>query len=494
MRDAGHKVTRGRRAEIVRIAKRIWQRGQLFAWAVERIAEAIMEELPEVTPLEAWRFACGWTRQQVIDGIAALYIADGLAVPAVNSSMLCRWEHGELPPSDEYADALCRLYQAEAEQLGLVKSALKRASSAHCRRHHGECMRESLLNRAAPRTGKAYPTATANGDNKASALPAVLESIHLVLKIEGPAGGPFTREQLKLAIKSYALDYSMVPPVVLAAEVHRCRVLVINMLGQAQSACACSELRRIAGWLSALLGNLAFHLGSYPAACIHLGTAEQLGADVGDRRLISWALGAESMVARYQHRYSEALCLARKALEHAPTPLTRAQILAWAELPALTGLGMQNRAEAARVVAAAHREMEADCDGDQAGRFGFDMAEFELCVAEAHLAFKEPTHAAAHAQTSREHTTPGRPGWAAATLVLAASEVQRNRPECGAELAITVLDTVSPGSLRETARHRLALLEGMLGARDRLVPAARELHERLRTLPVQSPTADDILA
>jgi hypothetical protein len=37
------------------------------------------------------------------------------------------------------------------------------------------------------------------------------------------------------------------------------------------------QLRLLAGWLSALVGNLAFRLGDSPAAAIHFSTAARLG-------------------------------------------------------------------------------------------------------------------------------------------------------------------------------------------------------------------------
>jgi hypothetical protein len=189
------------------------------------------------------------------------------------------------------------------------------------------------------------------------------------------------------------------------------------------------------------------------------------------------------MVARYQHRYPEALDLARQGLEHVTTPLTRAQLLAWAELPALARLGSAHRSDADRVLITARRELDADPDGEQPGRFGFDVAELELHVAEAYLVLDDGARAATHAQASLEHTTVGRPGWAAAVLVLAGSEAHQHRPDQAAELAMTVLDTIPPQALRETARQRLAVLGRTLGAFDQPGPAASDLRERLRTLP-----------
>jgi hypothetical protein len=97
------------------------------------------------------------------------------------------------------------------------------------------------------------------------------------------------------------------------------------------------EYRRVqetiaTSWLSALVGNLAFHMSDYAAAQIHFGTAARLGTVTGDAHLICWSLGAQSMAAYTLRRYAKALDLAQQALEYADTPLRRAQILAWCEL------------------------------------------------------------------------------------------------------------------------------------------------------------------
>ncbi|MGH8905360.1 MAG: helix-turn-helix domain-containing protein [Egibacteraceae bacterium] len=478
------KISRRRRAELQRHAHRIRQNGQRDGWSIERIAVAIRSELPEIQPLEAWRLAYGWTRPQVLDGIAFLYEHGGLAAPPINSSMLCRWEHGELSPSGAYADVLCRLYRAGPEQLGLVTAATRGcvppAGSVWYGRSHTGAIRQS--NSACQFSyGSGYPTMTADNDHPAAILAAVRESIQLSLEIEGPAGGPLTREQFEHALAYYDANYSAFPPGLLAVEVHRCRALITGMLRHTQPDTIRTDLRRLAGWLSALLGNLSFHLSDYLGAWIHLGTAARLGSGAGDARLICWSLGAQSMVARYQHRYADALELARQGLEHVTTPLTHAQLLAWAELPALARL--QSQSDADRALTAARRHMEADPDGEQPGRFGFDVAEFELHIAEAHLSLDDPARAATHAQASLAHTAAGRPGWAAATLALAGSEALRNRPDQAAELALGVLETIPPQVLREPARKRLTVLDGILTALDQPGAAAHDLRERLRALP-----------
>jgi tetratricopeptide (TPR) repeat protein len=299
----------------------------------------------------------------------------------------------------------------------------------------------------------------------------------------GPAGGPLVREHLQAAVGYYSLNFSLFAPAQLAIEVHRTRALVTAMLRQQQPETIRNDLRRLAGWLSALVGNLAFTLADYPAAQIHLGTAARLGTAVGESHLICWSLGAQSMTANAQNRYSEALDLARQAYEYADTPLRRAQILAWGELRSLANIGEHHRSEAIRVMASSQDQMAADPEGEQPGRFGFDHAELQLHLAEVSLQFGDAAQAREHAQTSQAAKTVGGPGWAAATLVLARGEAARGRTSDAVALANQVLDIIPAPAIRETSRVRLRDLDHDLFRTADPGSGARELHERIRDLP-----------
>lgn len=368
--------------------------------------------------------------------------------------------------------ALCRLYQVSPRQLGLEGDAALRAITGRWAEYGA-----SGGSRITAQNG--YPMTAED----AAALAALRESIELALEVEGPAGGPLTREHLAEAVSYYALRYSVFPPGQLAGEVHRTRSLIGAMLRQAQDEASRAELRLLAGWLSALVGNLAFHLGDHPAAAIHFGTAARLGTAVGHSHLICWSLGAQSMNAYTQRRYPEALELARQAGEYADTPLRRAQILAWVELRALAAFGDARRSEAEQVMAAAQDQMAADPDGDQPGRFGFDTAELHLHLAEASLLLGNHAQARCHAQTSQRHIPHGRPGWAAAVLVQARGEAARGCHADATALAHQVLDALVAPALRETLRIRLRDLDHDLFAMIDPGSAAHELRDRLHALP-----------
>lgn len=470
------KISRARRAELQRVAHELRRQGQREGWPVARIAATIRAALPDILPLEAWRLAYGWSRPQAAAGVTALYQADGLAAPPLNPSMLCRWEHGKYPPGEDYARMLCRLYQADARQLGLGP---ERVASGTGRPPRGYLHLKDATARSAA-SGNGYQM-TAEDD--AAALAAVRESVELVLEAEGPSGGPLASEYLTAALGYYDASYSAFPPAMLATEVHRTRALVTSMLRAPQADDARTELRRVGGWLSALAGNLAFHLGDYPAAQIHLSTAARLGTAADDARLTCWGLGAQAMTSRTQHRDAEALDLARQAMEYAGTPLRRAQVLAWAELPAMARLGGQYRPDAIRVIGQAQDEMAADPDGSQPGRFGFDHAELHLHIAEASLLLGTVPLARHHAEASRAAVRAGRPSWAAATLTLAQAEAAGGQASDAAALAHAVLDAIPADALRQTSRLRLRNLDQALVRVGTSSAEALSLAERIRALP-----------
>ncbi|KPC66604.1 hypothetical protein ADL29_03340 [Streptomyces chattanoogensis] len=441
--------------------------------STERTVTAIRNALPEVTALEAWRLALGWSRAQTIAQIADLYRRDGLLAPGLSQSMLCRWEHDPREwPGTEYTAMLCRAYGARPLQLGLNRSGddpfdhLGLAATIRYGRIDVEACEEPAKERVVVMTTSA-------------GLPAVRESLHLAL-LADPAGNSAVAELAEAAVEHYALNCSRHPSHTLFGEVRTARGLLADTLTtHLAPEPVAAELRRSVGWLSALLGNLAFHLDDPTGARAHLATAFTYGTRTGDARLTAWSCGAQSMVARATGQLALALTHAERGLEHAPAGLARAQLYAWAQLPALAA---QNRAqEADTALADAAQELEADAVGWAPGRFGFDAAEYALHEAEAHLALDRADQAVTQAEASAGRAAEGTPGWAAATLVLAQAEAARQLADA-AQRALDVLDRIPPARLRSTARVRLARLDAALAATP--VAGGADLHERVCSLPL----------
>lgn len=456
-------VTRKRRAEIQREASRIRAQCQREGHAQERIVTTLRSVLPELTALEAWRLALGWSRPQAIREVAAVYRADGLLPPNLTQALLCRYEHGQADPGDEYRLMISRAYGARPDQLGLATRCLWCSTCATPPPlHYGQHQREEM------NIGRKEPMTTASG------LPAIRESVQWAV-LDAPGGSPALVALAEAAVEHYALNYSKHPPAVLLEEVRGTR----NLLSTATAAADRETeygLRRQVGWLSALLGNLAYHLDDRAGARTHLTLAGALGESTQERALTAWASGALAMVATARRDWDHARRHAEYGLQHAPEGLRRAQLLGWAMLPALAAL--QRASEADDVVSESDEIMRSAAE--LPGRFGYDRAEHRLHVAEAYLTLERCDRAADVARESIAAAPDQTPAWVAATLVLALAEA-RDAPEQAATRALGVLDLIPAPRLRATARNRLARLGRLLD--NSTVSSATELAERLRTLP-----------
>jgi hypothetical protein len=435
-------------------------RCQRAGHATGRIVTELRHALPELSALEAWRLALGWSRAQAVDQVAKVYLDDGLQPPGLSESMLCRFEHGQERPGLEYVEVLARAYGTTRQALGLAPRCVCRDG----RRGYGqpEPRWTPLLSPGVDMTSP-------------SGLPAVRASLRLAL-LDAPQGGPAVVELAEAAVEHYALNYSRHTPSLLFDEVHASRGMLAEALASPADERMGVEMRRIAGWLSALLGNLAFHLADHSGARAHLAVAASLGEHVGDARLVAWSLGAQSMLARARRNANAALSYAEAGLERAPSPLVRAQLLGWAVLPSLAQLGRAGDAE--RVLGEATAALGVV--DEEPGRFGFDAAELSLHEAEAWLALGRTDRAVVRAQSSAARCVPHTPGWAAATLVLAQAEAPV-QPGDAAARALDVLERIPADRLRSTSRDRLRILVGALGDAD--IASVRDLRERARTLP-----------
>lgn|GEM_PF-1552813 len=110
-------ISRAQRAALGRQARDIRQACEHQGMGAPQVAEVILQQMPCIHPLEAWRLARGWSRARAVDELVALYEAEGRPAPAVNTVMLCRWEHAAVGISPDYRNMLCRLYCVSPDQM-----------------------------------------------------------------------------------------------------------------------------------------------------------------------------------------------------------------------------------------------------------------------------------------------------------------------------------------------------------------------------------------
>jgi transcriptional regulator with XRE-family HTH domain len=457
-------IGRAEQSALSATARRLRTTGQREHQPVSEIATTLRTRLA-LHPLEAYRLAYGWSRRQVVEAVGEVYRAADRATPGMTESMLCRWERYGVNPDPDYARALAEVFAVSPRELGLglaEAAAPLRHAAVTSAAEPARCYARPQLSRDLGFGGVV--------SEPPASLSAVRDSLALTLTTSAP-GDADLHDQLDGAVAHYDRTYSQHPPGVLAGEVAATRGLVANLLTE-QPEQGRTHLLGVCGWLSALLGNLAYHQGDDGAATTHLATALRLGTDAGDRRLQAWTRGAQAMLARSQQQWHRALDLARDGYDLAATPLQQAQLLAWAQLPAQAHLGQQRETERSLHRAEAHLEHATF----HSGRFGMDAAEFHLHVAESAAALGDTARAREHADLSASEKIPYGPGWVAARLTGAQTD-----PDEAAETAADVLTHVTPARLRATSRRRLQTTHTLLSRTGH--PYADDLGAQLRALP-----------
>lgn len=112
------RLDRSSRQKLARIAIDTRMACVRAGMPVSTTVDEILRAAPQLSRLEAWRFANGWTRAEVSARLDALYEADGLTPPMLSDAEICRWEHTQRRPSDERIEYLCKLYGTRPDRLG----------------------------------------------------------------------------------------------------------------------------------------------------------------------------------------------------------------------------------------------------------------------------------------------------------------------------------------------------------------------------------------
>ena len=298
-------------------------------------------------------------------------------------------------------------------------------------------------------------------------LAAITESVRLALAV----GGVGAAEAVEEAVGTFAADYSSHAPAVLLPAVADTRTAIGDALAGPLADPVAVRLKDAAGWASAMLGNLAEHLGRPGDARTHLTTAYVLAEDIGDARLACYVRGLQAMLAREAGDLDAALVFAEGAVGHARGSSERAKAAAWARARTLGEMGDASGADAAL------NDARAAFDGDVPGRFGFDEAELWLHQGEVALALGRTRDAQAAARTSAALVATTRPAWVAARLVETRALAAEGDVAGAEAVAADVLERHAPERLRATSRRRLGMLVAETGGR---LP---DLAERVAALP-----------
>jgi hypothetical protein len=114
----GRGISRTRRSEIAREARRACSVAQARGRTVDEIQADLLRSFPgELAAGEARMYAHGWTVGVVREGLQALAAEDGLEWSGLQDVDVSRWLRGEVYPR-ESLERLCRLFRCHQAQLG----------------------------------------------------------------------------------------------------------------------------------------------------------------------------------------------------------------------------------------------------------------------------------------------------------------------------------------------------------------------------------------
>lgn len=371
------RISQQRRAQMKRLAREIRARGQRERCSRDVIVEAILREVPDMLPLEAFRHAHGWSRPDVSLGLDELYRADGLMPPQVRSSEICRWEHGRHLPNAERQDYLARLYRTRPDLLGFGRDhsvqpeAQPAARVVAVRRMSPtelvvELEDEDMERRTVIKllggiavAGAVAPTVDVERLAAAAARPRPVD-LGLV-------------EGLRAVVTELAdLPQSAAPGPVLAPAMaflgH-----VERLLGEAAPEEVRRELAYVAGEAAIVVGRLHRNLGNVDLARPRYVYAKQLADELGIpllgayARLVESELHSQLAIAASPKDTEVALRLIGEALAQPSLPAPMRTKLAAVQAEELATLG--RGAESAAALERAHRSMAEVRDVDRVGFF-----------------------------------------------------------------------------------------------------------------------------
>jgi len=305
------------------------------------------------------------------------------------------------------------------------------------------------------------------------------ESVDIVRHLEASDLGRGTLAQLDGTIERLGREYVYRPLPELMAEVRAWRLYVVRLLEGRHTLAQRRDLYALQGWLSSLLGSLAFDLGEESSVGAHYATALQLAGEAGHDGLAAWIYGEQAYNAIYAGQPERAVALARAGQELAPAgSVSAVRLLAW------EAWGLARTGDAAGFEGAMGRAAQAFGRlTEPPGRtlFSFDPASFPFYGASSYVWLSQPRRAVEQAQRAIELLDAAPADWPGrrvnARLDLAGALVQLGEVEdacaAGSEaLGIHASSRQDFNSVRRAIELRSALQP------HRALPVVRELDER----------------
>ncbi len=438
--------------------------------------------------LKAHRLRAGLTQAEVAEALANLSWERDRERLAVDANQVSKWERGLKRPRKFYRRLFCTLYGASEEDLGL-----RPAPAVHVR-YRSDVTHRSLFGHDSPL--EPLPSFNGSLDGLVAASTAEAEAL-----VSGATGARYDQstliDQAYAAADALATRYLTSPPAPMLAEAHEYRRQVLRMLHDRISPTRARDLYLVAALLSGIGAYACLDLGHPDAAMIQVEAGHVCADFAGHDGLRAWMHGTQSLIARFQGRYPQALDLARQGLRYATTG-SALDRLRCGEAQSLACLG--DRYDARQALHLADEARERITTPDVAGGiYAFTEAKHAYYSGSALIWLPEPEEAkVAEEQSDRAIRlfAAGPPEQrnladeALAHVYLGTARVTLGDLDGVLEAIRPVLD-IPPERRISWQRKRLTRLGAMLdGHRFQRSPLARALQEEISVFGQSPPPAE----
>ncbi|MGH8904292.1 MAG: helix-turn-helix domain-containing protein [Egibacteraceae bacterium] len=308
-----------------------------------------------------------------------------------------------------------------------------------------------------------------------------LESIELVRQAETSNVGPQTLEQLDRTVERLGLEFLRTPHERTLEEARAVRQYVAQLLGGKQTLAQKARLYDVAGWLSGLLGHLAFDLGQDSA--VHCATALHLAEEVGDAELAAWVRGTQALVAIYDGHPDEAVQFAQAGRQVAPAG-SASGVRLWG-LEARAYGQKREREPAERAMAAAERGFDGLSQPPNGSIFSFDRPFLLYYAGTAYVGLRQPKRAQECAEQAIALCDAAPADWPVtrvqARITLAHALGQQGQPDGAGKLGVEALHICPAGQRDVPVAARFTELLKALRP-NHSVPAVRDLEEQFHAV------------
>ncbi|MFD0274672.1 helix-turn-helix domain-containing protein [Kitasatospora sp. NPDC127111] len=278
-------------------AARIRATAATSSWTLDRTVAAIVE-CCGVSRLRAHRLARGWTLRHAVDELRRLCARDGIPQPGVDEDQLAAWEKGRMPRGGTM-DLLCRLYETDAQGLGL-------AGAYHPDTQALPPARPAPLQQASP-----GPTALGLADPVNEAIEAYRRALDSTLA--STTASATHLEVLDEQVMDLRRVYISASPAEMLLRLLRTLEEVRLLASDRQPATVQVRLSEMIAVLATLVADALMKLGRLDQARMWYGTARAAADDAGGIELRSRVRVQAAMLPYYYGPLERAAGLARDA-------------------------------------------------------------------------------------------------------------------------------------------------------------------------------------